>query len=332
MLRRILRFRRWKTGFSILIVYGAVSITYYLLPWKVREPVYRRVPKIDRALQRSGFRIFQGWDGLALFGRDAQAELERKGRGDHVYGGYPSQGFQFWGKAERLDNRGYTVGYSESMRNPLWSAYRVFDVPRLSSGKRPSGFPSDARTRAKVVQGDYTHSGFDRGHMAPNYAIATRYGEQAQKETFLMSNIIPQTPYVNRGMWKDLEMHVAKRYGRYFGEVWVICGPVFEKTVEKLDSGVPVPSHYYKIIADEHDGRLRVLAFLVEKRCPPYTRIKKRLVSIDEIEQRTGLDFFPELPERMQQELEAEPASRLWPWMVSAVRYYFGGRLNPEAP
>ena len=52
---------------------------------------------------------------------------------------------------------------------------------------------------------DYTRTGYDRGHMAPNYLIATRYGKVAQRETFLMSNIVPQTPELNRGPWRILE-------------------------------------------------------------------------------------------------------------------------------
>jgi endonuclease G len=157
--------------------------------------------------------------------------------------------------------------------------------------------------------------------MAPNYGIATRYGAEAQKETFLMSNVIPQNPIVNRHLWKDLEMRVARRYARYFGEVWVVTGPVFQGKIRRLDSGVPIPSHYYKIIVDEHNSELRALAFLIEERCPPYTRIKTRLVSIDEIEQITDLDFFPDLPDDAEAELESECATRLWPWIGPALRY-----------
>lgn len=312
---------------SALYVLG--SVVYYHLPWKIRMPVHQKAPQLNRALTKSGFSIMKGWDQLALFGKDAKAEVGGEARGDKVYGGFPKQeGFKLIGRTTQLDNRGYVVGYSESKKNPLWSSYRVFDVPVLKSGKRPSGFKVDSRTKAEVRHGDYTHSGYDRGHMAPNYAIATRYGAEAQRETFKMSNIIPQTPMINRGMWKDLEMTVAKRYGLYFSEVWVITGPVFEGSIEKLDSGVPIPSHYYKIMADENGGELRVLAFLIESDCPPYTRLKKRLVSVDEIEALTGLNFFPELPESVQLQIETEPAGRLWPWIRPMLRYRVRGKTN----
>ncbi|MEI6892879.1 MAG: DNA/RNA non-specific endonuclease [Pontiella sp.] len=313
----------------LTILYFLGSVIYYHLPWSIRFPIHQKAPQLNRALSLSGFRVMKGWDALALFGKDAKAEVDGAARGDGVYGGYPKQkGFKLIGRIKQLKNRGYVVGYSDSKKNPLWVSYRVFDVPELKSGKRPSGFKMDPRTKANVRHGDYTHSGYDRGHMAPNYAIATRYGVEAQRETFKMSNIIPQKPWINRGMWKDLEMTVAKRYGRYFSEVWIITGPVFTDPIEKLDSGVPIPSHYYKIIADEKEGELRVLAFLIESDCPPYTRIRKRLVSVDQLETLTGLDFFPDLPEETQIQLETDPAGRLWPWIRPMLRYHVRGKTN----
>ena len=326
-IRFIFRLRR---GFGpvviLLVLYLLVSIVYYHLPWSVRYDVYKRSPKLDNVLRQGGFAILQGWDELALFGKDAAIPLPDGYRGDRVYAGYPSQGFKLFGRLETLENRGYVVGYSESRRAPLWAAYRIFDVPKLHSDKRPSRFKADARTKAQVSHDDYTNSGYDRGHMAPNYGIATRYGREAQIETFLMSNVIPQTPRVNQHIWKDLEHRVSKQYGRYFSEVWVVTGPIYKEPVSQLDSGVSIPAAYYKIIADENGDELRTLAFVVEFDCPPFTRIKTRLVSIDEIEQRTGLDFFPELPDDKEAALESVAATRLWPWLRPAFMYRMKGK------
>lgn len=310
---------------TLLVIYHVFAVIYFHIPWSVRKSLYVKSPSIDRMIMRTGFRVMQGWDELALLGRDAAVPIEDSHRGDLAYAGYPSQGFKIVGRVNVLENRGYVSGYSESMKNPLWVSYRLFDVPKLESGKR-SGFRIDQRTRAKVNQKDYTHSGFDRGHMAPNFGIASRYGAEGQKETFLMSNIIPQNPSVNRGLWKEIEMRVAKRYGCYFSEVWVITGPVFQEPVRKMESGIPIPSHYYKIIVDEHQGDLRTLAFLIEADCPPWTRFKKRLVSIDDIEHRTGLDFFPDLNEEVQAQLESEAATRLWPWIGPSLNYHLKNR------
>lgn len=323
--------RSLKVGFGLLAVFIILTVGYYLLPWSVRKVVYMRAPSLDNALRKSGFSILQGWDELTLFGRDAEVRMDGSFRGDFAYGGLPSQGMKVFGRVNILENRGYVVGYSESMRNPLWVTYRIFDVPKLSRlevGPRESRFDVDPRTKAQVSHNDYTRSGYDRGHMAPNYGIATRYGREAQLETFLMSNVIPQNPSVNRHTWKDLEMRVAKRYGRYCGEVWVLTGPIFQGEIKKLDSGIPVPSAYYKIIVDEHKGNLRALAFVVPRFVPSYTRMKSFLVSIDDVELFTDLDFFPDLPDPVEAELESECATRLWPWIGPAIRYQLFGRSD----
>lgn len=322
------RFRRIKWTLAVAVFYIAGSIGYYVLPWSVRKPIYTSSPELDRALRKNGLAILEGWDNLGLWGSDCSIPMESQFRAAHAYGGFPSQGFKLVGRLNVLENEGFTVGYSESLRNPLWVAYRVFDVPQLVSEKRPSRFKVDDRTSSKVSHDDYTHSGYDRGHMAPNYAISTRFGSDGQKETFLMSNIIPQNPMVNQHLWKDLEHRVALRYGRYFSEVWVMTGPVFREPIKKLKSGVAIPAAYYKIIADENEGRLRVIAFLVEEEPPPYSRLASFLVSIDRLEEETGLDFFPDLPEEQQQELESRPAGRLWPYYLPAVRYRFGGKTQ----
>jgi len=325
---KIFPLRTIKTLLLLAFVYLVVTVGYYCMPGSFRYHVYVRAPIIDHTLRRQGYKVLQGWDELALFGSDASVEMKESYRGDYGYGGLPSQGLKVFGRVTLLKNRGYVVGYSESMRNPLWVAYRIFDIPKLHSDQRPSHFKVDTRTRAQVAHNDYTHSGFDRGHMAPNYGIATRYGREAQLETFLMTNVIPQEPNINRHLWKDLEMRVARHYGRYFGEVWVITGPVFQGEIKKLDSGIPVPSAYYKIIVDEHDGELRALAFLIDRRCEPYTRIKTCLVSIDQIERLTDLDFFPGLPDAAEAELEAKTASRLWPWIGPSMRYHLFSRTD----
>jgi len=204
--------RSLKIASGLLAAYVILVVGYYLLPWSIRKAVYLRAPSVDRALRKGGFTILQGWDELALTGRDADVRLEGSFRGDFAYGGFPAQGMKIFGRVNVLENRGYVTGYSESMRNPMWVTYRIFDVPKLEQrviGPRKSRFAVDTRTKAQVSHNDYTHSGYDRGHMAPNYGIATRYGREAQLETFLMSNVIAQNSLVNRHLWKDLEMRVA---------------------------------------------------------------------------------------------------------------------------
>ena len=212
-----------------------------------------------------------------------------------------------------LANSGYVVGYSDILRDPLWAAYRVWDLPIIPDpAPRPEKFSVDLRTVARVEPSAYSGSGYDRGHMAPNYAIATRFGSGGQEETFLMSNIVPQKHSMNAGLWKELELRAATSYAARFREVWVMAGPVFGNHPQRLRGGVAVPEACWMVMLDEHEGRVRTLAFVIPQDAPKAATPARYLVSIDHIEAITGLDLFPDLPDAVEAVLESKTAERVW--------------------
>jgi endonuclease G len=230
----------------------------------------------------------------------------------YCYAGNPKPLSSFTDQITIMTNLGYVVGYSESKEDPVWVCYRLIKVTSFQASPRPQGFQTDIRTRAKVNQRDYTGSGYDRGHMAPNYAIALCYGSQAQLETFLMSNIIPQAPNLNRRVWEHLEEQEIKDYAQRFKQLWVIVGPVFKGSLEKLKSGVEIPDACYKILVEDGDGRPRMLAFIMPQSVTGNEMPEQFLTSVDEVERETGLDFFSELPDDIENKIEAETAKRMW--------------------
>jgi endonuclease G len=148
--------------------------------------------------------------------------------------------------------------------------------------------------------------------MAPNYAIATRFGAAAQRETFLMSNITPQRHALNAGLWAEIEMKIATSYPARYGEVWVITGPVFGTNPQRLRAGVCVPEAFFMIVVDENEGKLRTLALLVPQETAANADPERFLTSIDEIQRRTGLDFLSELDDAAEREVESGRAKRVW--------------------
>jgi endonuclease G len=211
-----------------------------------------------------------------------------------------------------LKNKGYIVGYDEALMNPAWVAYRLEYAADASTIERPHGFETDSRTRARVDHHDYTNTGYDRGHMAPNYAIGRAHGAKAQIETFLMSNIVPQMPDLNRGPWKELEQRVANDYLEESRELWVITGSIYDESNLQLRSGVSVPSSFFKIVVDVvDDEKVRLLAFVMPQQVKD-EELKAYLVSVDMIEAETGLDFFSVLDDAVEDQLEAPKSARLW--------------------
>ena len=231
--------------------------------------------------------------------------------GQYYYGGMP-QVTTYPNPLQILTNIGYVVGYDNQRRDPAWCCYKLSKVSSLRPPPRPKGFAVDMRTRARVNTRDYTGSGYDRGHNAPNRAIGICFGEQAQLETFLMSNILPESKPLNEQVWEHLETSEILNYAQRYGSVWVITGPVFGVEGKQLVSGVVVPDACYKILVREDDGKPSVLAFEIPQSVHGNEEVGDFLQPVRKIEQDTGLDFMGELPAEVQNRLEAQRAKRMW--------------------
>ena len=225
-----------------------------------------------------------------------------------VYGGKPSTILDL----NILENSSYYSAYSEKKRNPIWVGYRLDYFKGQNKLPRPGGFHPDFRTKARIDQKVYSKTGYDRGHMCPNSAIAARYGKKGQIETFLMSNICPQKPDLNRKVWERLE-RLEEGYANKFGGIWVITGPIFDQHVEILNHQVEIPDAFYKILIDEDKGKVRVLPFIVPQNVTGKEILNEFLTSVDEIEKQTGLDFFTPMDKEFQDKLESfVPPKTMW--------------------
>jgi len=209
-----------------------------------------------------------------------------------------------------LRSEAFLVGYSDIRGNPLWVSYKIKAVPKKTNHlKRPSKFDPDWRSINRVSHEAYTHSGYDRGHMAPNYAISRLFGQQAQLETFVMTNITPQKPKLNRGLWKKLEMLEIKKFTQLVDHVWVVTGPVFTGKKQYLKNAfhVEIPDAFYKIYVIQLGKETpRLLAFLLPQAIKKTDQLEDFIVSVDKIEALTGLDFFHELDDAIENKIEAE--------------------------
>lgn len=242
-----------------------------------------------------------------------------------VYGGIPKahdwKQPLTWTRIFR--NKGFMVGYSDIRGNPLWVSYQLKPVPGDAPHyPRPQRFSADWRNLTRIAQEDYHNSGYDRGHMAPNYAISRLYGRSAQHDTFLMTNITPQKPRLNQKLWQRLEEVEIDHFARKFGKIWVVTGPVFEENIERLKSSfwVEIPDAFYKIYAlpPTRPGQpLKMLAFIMPQKVRGTESLDRFLVSIDQVEKRTGFDFFHELEDRLEEELES--SINPMPWRLKEV-------------
>lgn len=213
-------------------------------------------------------------------------------------------------------NHGFLVGYSELRGNPLWVTYALSPPPSGAPHlKRPARFESDWRSFSRIGHDDYDKSGYDRGHLAPNHAISLLYGREGQANSFLMTNISPQTQGLNQRVWERLEEVELDRLAPMFGKVWVVDGPVFDNRTERLRSAfrVEVPDAFYKIFAaPEADGPPKLLAFIIPQAVKGKEPLDRFVTTVDEVEFRTGFDFFPQLDPRWEKTAEGAVDAQAW--------------------
>lgn len=300
-------------------VYLNLAVALLLGSWYFAQPAprqheVRRLVSAAMARDKDVSPLEVAWDVWQLYYANPASGRIASGDKSHVYGGVPRATAGPDAALLRvLVNRGYVVGYNDARANPAWAAYRVRDLASPASAPpRPEKFSVDRRTAARISPDAYTGSGYDRGHLAPNYAIATRYGAAAQEETFLMSNITPQRHAFNAGLWKTLEQKIAANYPARYEEVWVLAGPIFGPRPLQLRDGVQIPEAFFLIVVDEHEGKLRTLSFIVPHDAPPASDPAAYLASIDEIERRTHLDFLHELDDASETQLERLTVSQVW--------------------
>ncbi len=243
---------------------------------------------------------------------------------DPLYAGEPrviEQALSSRKNVKVLHNTGYVTGYDESKHSPAWVAYRLHRHGKVGENSVAAprdlfSFKTDTRTTSRITERFYYRSGYDRGHLAPNDAIGVNYGVEAQRETFLMSNIAPQRPQFNRGVWAYIERIEQNNWANAREDVWVITGPIYTEDesakIRHQNRAIPVPSSYFKIFLDEEDSRIKILGVVVPHDTKRGAALEQILRSVDEIERASGLDFNPDLPDPLEDSLEGDRPRSVW--------------------
>lgn len=209
----------------------------------------------------------------------------------------------------------FAIGWSPSLRHPVWAAYHVVKDARFDALKRPN-FQKDRSVASSPAANDYARSGYDRGHLVPNRAIVTRYGPDEQEKTFLMTNIAPQRPALNRGPWREMEQRISDLWTARYGEIWVVVGtvsPTAERTTLESAPSIDVPAQFYMLIAAQDEEGVRALAVMLPQTAEVDDFPVHGIVTVDELESATGLRFFPDMPKFLARPLKADRPTRLWP-------------------
>ena len=203
-----------------------------------------------------------------------------------------------------LNRTAYTVCYNAKAMLPHWVAWTL--TSDHVNGKYSRGgikFQEDEDVPApRATDADYRGSGYDRGHICPSGD--NKWNEDAQRESFLLTNVCPQGHNLNAGDWNEMEQQ-CRRWAERYGKIYIVSGPILYKKKHKTigRNKVVVPEAFFKVVLRLGDDP-KAIGFIYKNE--DGNRPKGDYVnSIDQVERITGIDFFPTLPDQLEQSIEA---------------------------
>ena len=219
---------------------------------------------------------------------------------------------EFTGEDLLLRHDGFVVSYDADAKIPRWVAYELTAEETNGDAERDElVFKMDpSYKRAQAMREDYSESGWTKGHMA--CAADFKWDSDAMAETFYLTNICPQSEELNKGDWNYLERQV-RAWARKYGMVWVVCGPIVGKnrygTIGERE--VVVPDAFFKAVLAPGRGGYQSIAFVMGNDAQRYY-LDKCSMSVNELEKRTGFDFFPALPDDVEDAVESQYRPADW--------------------
>ncbi|WIL20291.1 immunoglobulin domain-containing protein [Geothrix sp.] len=205
----------------------------------------------------------------------------------------------------------FRVGYDETLKNPAWTTYANFKFTTAFANGTRTFLADDRLAAPQVTDGDYSGSGWTRGHQVMMSDLAYRYGSQAGTDSCRLSNVAPQDTDHNNNFWNHLEQVVGGSFtgsgGAWapgladtFNRIWIYTGPTFDAGAPLLPGAVApvrISSGFWKVVVRETaPGQPKVVAVLTPNKAGlamSEAEIQKYTTSVARIEALTGLDLFP---------------------------------------
>lgn len=211
---------------------------------------------------------------------------------------------------EIVKHLAYTLRYREDCEQADWVAYMFTKKMTIKKFSRTNSFKVDPDVQTEsAVPSDYTHSGYDKGHLAPCDDMC--WSKVAESESFYMSNMSPQTHSFNAGVWKRLE-GLIRKYAKTYDTIYVATGPILQNGLKTIGKNkVAVPEYFYKVVLVYKENDKRCIGFIL-----PHKNSQKDLmafaVPVDSVESRTGINFFALVPDNVQKQIESNVDTGEW--------------------
>ena len=215
------------------------------------------------------------------------------------------------GASEQIIHRtAYIVSYNKDTKIPNWVAWHLTAEHTDGPHKRLSNFHEEEDVpEPRATLQDYRGSGWSRGHMCP--AGDNKWNSDAMYESFSLVNVCPQNSSHNSGLWNSIEMD-CRRWARQFGDIYIVCGPVLMRGNHETigDNAVIVPEAFFKVVLCLN-GKPKAFG-IITKNTDGNSKRDLYYNSIDQVERVTGIDFFPALPDELENSIESDVNMNLW--------------------
>ncbi len=192
----------------------------------------------------------------------------------------------------------YQLSYNEEHEQAEWVYYTLTPQMLTATTPRTNNFRIDQKVSTGSAKlSDYSGSGYDRGHLCPAGSMVVN--KTAMSESFYISNISPQNPSFNRGKWKQLE-ELIRKWAASDSILHVITGPILAEKIDEIGkSNVTVPGSFYKIIYSPKKNEM--IGFILPNRKTERC-LAEFATNVDYIESMTGIDFFAEIVDDLEQQ------------------------------
>jgi endonuclease G len=210
-----------------------------------------------------------------------------------------------------LKRMGYTTSYNRETKNPNWVAWHLTKSHTYGKNQRSEEvFTEDMEVSPRATDNDYYTSRYDRGHMCP--AGDNKWDATAMTESFLFTNICPQNHNLNKYEWNDLEIQ-CRDWARKYGAIDIVCGPVYDTSSPTRTIGrghVWVPDGFFKVVMCRNNNP-KAIGFLFRNDGKKVS-LSSVVCSVDDIERKTGIDFYPALDDKIEDRIEAQANLNDW--------------------
>ena len=205
---------------------------------------------------------------------------------------------------------GFTVSFNKDNHTPNYVAWELLGSEVSGDYDRSDYFWQDNDIIGCPAYKDYTNSGYDRGHMCP--AADQKWSEQAMWDSFVMANMCPQIHDLNAGAWLTLE-NKERQWAKRDSAIYIIAGPIYEGNAQKRigNIGVRVPDGFFKVFLAPYIQKPRAIAFVYPNQAAP-GNMQSYAMSVDDLEEILGFDFFSALPDSIENKIESKFSFTEW--------------------